>query len=116
MWNSALADDEIQLSENCGTFTRARNITGQLTASVLCGFTREGMPVGLQIVGRDWIGSNNCHRLADIPGPHCTAYIATLPTPRLRLGSLLEHLLYGTNVPTIPRQLGRFSPSSPRSR
>jgi aspartyl-tRNA(Asn)/glutamyl-tRNA(Gln) amidotransferase subunit A len=28
------------------------DITGQPTASVPCGFTREGLPLGLQIVGR----------------------------------------------------------------
>ena len=33
-------------------FTYPWNLTGQPTASVPCGFTREGLPVGLQIVGR----------------------------------------------------------------
>jgi aspartyl-tRNA(Asn)/glutamyl-tRNA(Gln) amidotransferase subunit A len=33
-------------------FTYPWNITGQPAASVPCGFTREGLPVGLQIVGR----------------------------------------------------------------
>jgi aspartyl-tRNA(Asn)/glutamyl-tRNA(Gln) amidotransferase subunit A len=33
-------------------FTHPWNITGQPAASVPCGFTREGLPVGLQIVGR----------------------------------------------------------------
>src|SRR5262249_7196081 len=33
-------------------FTSPCNITGRPAASVPCGFTREGLPVGLQIVGR----------------------------------------------------------------
>ena len=33
-------------------FTYPWNLTGQPAASVPCGFTREGLPVGLQIVGR----------------------------------------------------------------
>jgi len=33
-------------------FTYPWNITGQPAASVPCGFTRQGLPVGLQIVGR----------------------------------------------------------------
>ncbi len=33
-------------------FTYPFNMTGQPAASVPCGFTREGLPVGLQIVGR----------------------------------------------------------------
>jgi aspartyl-tRNA(Asn)/glutamyl-tRNA(Gln) amidotransferase subunit A len=33
-------------------FTYPFNLTGQPAASVPCGFTSEGLPVGLQIVGR----------------------------------------------------------------
>jgi aspartyl-tRNA(Asn)/glutamyl-tRNA(Gln) amidotransferase subunit A len=33
-------------------FTYPWNITGQPAASVPCGFTREGLPVGLQIIGQ----------------------------------------------------------------
>jgi aspartyl-tRNA(Asn)/glutamyl-tRNA(Gln) amidotransferase subunit A len=33
-------------------FTYPWNITGQPAASIPCGFIREGLPVGLQIVGR----------------------------------------------------------------
>jgi aspartyl-tRNA(Asn)/glutamyl-tRNA(Gln) amidotransferase subunit A len=33
-------------------FTYPWNMTGQPAATVPCGFTREGLPVGLQIIGR----------------------------------------------------------------
>lgn len=33
-------------------FTQAFNLTGQPAASIPCGFTSEGLPVGLQVVGR----------------------------------------------------------------
>jgi len=33
-------------------FTRPFNLTGHPAASVPCGFTAEGLPMGLQIVGR----------------------------------------------------------------
>lgn len=41
-----------------GAFTYPFNLTGQPAATVPCGFTREGLPVGLQVTGR---------RLADPP-------------------------------------------------
>ncbi len=34
--------------------TRAFNLTGQPTVSVPCGFTTEGMPIGMQLAGRMW--------------------------------------------------------------
>jgi len=33
-------------------FTRPFNLTGHPAASVPCGFTAEGLPMGLQIIGR----------------------------------------------------------------
>ncbi len=41
-----------------GRFLYPFNLTGQPAASVPCGFTSEGMPVGLQIVGRRFEESN----------------------------------------------------------
>ena len=34
--------------------TRPFNLTGQPTISVPCGFTSEGMPIGMQLAGRQW--------------------------------------------------------------
>ena len=34
--------------------TRPFNLTGQPTISVPCGFTDDGMPIGIQIAGRNW--------------------------------------------------------------
>ena len=34
--------------------TRAFNLTGQPTASVPCGFTSDGLPIGMQLAGRMW--------------------------------------------------------------
>ncbi len=34
--------------------TRPFNLTGQPTISVPCGFTSEGMPIGMQLAGRKW--------------------------------------------------------------
>lgn len=44
-------------------FTYPFNLTGQPAASVPCGFTREGLPVALQIVGR-WHRENDVLRAA----------------------------------------------------
>ena len=35
-----------------GRYTRLSNLTGHPSLSIPCGFTREGMPVGLQLMGR----------------------------------------------------------------
>ena len=34
--------------------TRPFNLTGQPTISIPCGFTSEGMPIGMQLAGRQW--------------------------------------------------------------
>ncbi len=46
-------------------FTRPFNLTGHPAASVPCGFTAEGMPVGLQIVGRAF-DEGTVLRVADV--------------------------------------------------
>jgi aspartyl-tRNA(Asn)/glutamyl-tRNA(Gln) amidotransferase subunit A len=35
-------------------YTRVFNLTGLPAISVLCGFSSEGLPIGLQLVGRAW--------------------------------------------------------------
>jgi aspartyl-tRNA(Asn)/glutamyl-tRNA(Gln) amidotransferase subunit A len=44
-------------------FTIPFNLTGQPAATVPCGFTSEGLPVGLQIVGR-WHADSTVLRAA----------------------------------------------------
>jgi len=44
--------DELLPFPDWTPFTYPWNITGQPAATVPCGFTREGLPVGLQIIGR----------------------------------------------------------------
>ncbi len=42
----------INLFNLAGTFTSQFNVTGQPAATIPCGFTKDGLPVGLQIIGR----------------------------------------------------------------
>ena len=35
-------------------FTRVFNLTGNPAITVPCGFSREGLPIGLQLVGAAW--------------------------------------------------------------
>jgi aspartyl-tRNA(Asn)/glutamyl-tRNA(Gln) amidotransferase subunit A len=45
-------DGQAVSREASSAFTFPFNMTGEPAASVPCGFTREGLPIGLQIVGR----------------------------------------------------------------
>lgn len=44
--------EEVAPNSSTTLFTMVWNLTGQPAASVPCGFSREGLPVGLQIIGR----------------------------------------------------------------
>lgn len=46
-----------------GRLTRLASLTGQPAISVPCGFTREGLPIGLQLIGR-WRGEADLFRVA----------------------------------------------------
>ena len=43
-------------------YTYPFNLTGQPAASIPCGFTRDGLPIGLQIVGRRYDDSDGAPR------------------------------------------------------
>jgi aspartyl-tRNA(Asn)/glutamyl-tRNA(Gln) amidotransferase subunit A len=47
-------DEFVGKQVDVGRLTRLANLTGQPSISVPCGFTRERMPVGLQVTGRAW--------------------------------------------------------------
>lgn len=47
-----IAGKQVPLRHGFYPFTYPFNITGQPAASVPCGFSKEGLPIGLQIVGR----------------------------------------------------------------
>jgi len=49
---SEIAGKQVAARHGFYPFTYPFNITGQPAASVPCGFSREGLPIGLQIVGR----------------------------------------------------------------
>lgn len=52
-----------EVNNNLARFTRLFNMLGGPTASVPCGFTTSGLPIGLQIAGRAW-EENTVLRLA----------------------------------------------------
>ncbi|MCS7206718.1 MAG: aspartyl/glutamyl-tRNA amidotransferase subunit A [Dehalococcoidia bacterium] len=45
---------EVRIVDTVGSLTRPANITGQPAVSVPCGFSRNGLPIGMQILGRWW--------------------------------------------------------------
>jgi len=46
--------NRLRLQKIVGMFTQPFNVTGQPAVSVPCGFSRSGLPIGLQIAGRLW--------------------------------------------------------------
>lgn len=49
-----IGGDAVALAGRLTAFTAPFDVTGVPAISVPCGFTRDGLPVGLQIVGRAW--------------------------------------------------------------
>ncbi|GBD10869.1 Glutamyl-tRNA(Gln) amidotransferase subunit A [bacterium HR23] len=45
---------EARIVDTVGMLTRPCNLTGQPAVSVPCGFSRNGLPIGLQVMGRWW--------------------------------------------------------------
>jgi len=77
------------------------NITGQPAASVPCGFTREGLPVGLQIVGRRFADATVLRAAAAFeqlrPWNDSSRSRPWLITIRTRGSSIRHHRLPGTS-------------------
>jgi aspartyl-tRNA(Asn)/glutamyl-tRNA(Gln) amidotransferase subunit A len=48
----ALGTDRVAVRSSLTRYTRLFNLTGHPAASVPCGFTSQGLPVGLQLIGR----------------------------------------------------------------
>lgn len=49
-----IGGDAVGLAQNLTAFTAPFDVTGVPAISVPCGFTHDGLPIGLQIVGRAW--------------------------------------------------------------
>ena len=48
----AVGQDKVPVRASLIRYTRVFNLSGHPAASIACGFTAGGLPVGLQIVGR----------------------------------------------------------------
>lgn len=49
-----IGSDALNLAQHLTAFTAPFDVTGVPAISIPCGFTRDGLPIGLQIVGRAW--------------------------------------------------------------
>lgn len=49
-----IGSDAVSLAQQLTAFTAPFDVTGLPALSIPCGFSRAGMPIGLQIVGRAW--------------------------------------------------------------
>jgi Asp-tRNA(Asn)/Glu-tRNA(Gln) amidotransferase A subunit family amidase len=52
LWKDLPSQRAFEKAALLGVFTAPFNITGQPAASIPAGFTRAGMPIGVQLVGR----------------------------------------------------------------
>jgi len=59
-----LGGQSVPVAMNLSRYTGVFNLSGHPAASVPCGFTAEGLPIGLQIVGR-WFDESTVLRVAD---------------------------------------------------
>ena len=62
----AKTDDPVQMYLN-DIFTIAGNLTGTPAMSIPCGFTRDGLPIGLQIQGNYFDEAQHAERRASVP-------------------------------------------------
>src|SRR5207244_3281988 len=49
-----MGGDAVAMAQHLTAFTAPFDVTGAPAISIPCGFTSQGLPIGLQIVGRAW--------------------------------------------------------------